>query len=420
MSLRYRIRESQYYGLPRTVYILAVGKMINCIGAFINPLLTLILVQKIGLSVKEAGYMVTYAMLLQAPFMILGGKLVDSIGPKRVIVIFQSAAAMIFIICGFMPMNKTLVYFLIAQSCLSALTTSCFDAIVGNITHEGNRKISFSLIYMGLNLGFAIGPGLGALMFEKHLSWLFVGDGITTLICALLIAIFVRNSEYTSVIIDRSSQEEKMEGSVFKVLLERPAILVFSLTMLLFRFVFAQFNFTIPIQLNEVLGEVDGAVVFGVLCSLNGLVVITFTPIVTKLTKNFKPTDAMALGGFLYSFFFGICGFCTMEWQFFVIVMFVTLGEILVATNQGAYIASLTPTSHRGRILSIIPIVTGLGYSFSASIMGMLITGVGIKFSWMIVGIVGGSATIMMYTQKYNKRMNYNACNTAISARDCP
>ncbi|MGN2369500.1 hypothetical protein ACTFJW_05480 [Clostridium cagae] len=43
---------SSYLGLPKEIYILFLGKIINCIGAFIYPLLSLILIQKIGLSIS--------------------------------------------------------------------------------------------------------------------------------------------------------------------------------------------------------------------------------------------------------------------------------------------------------------------------------------------------------------------------------
>lgn len=392
---------TQYKGLPRTVYILALGKLINCIGAFIMPLMSLILIQKIGLTVTEAGFLISFAAIIQMPFMILGGKLVDTIGPKKVIVIFQSIAALLFIICAFVPTNRILICLLIAQSCFSALSTSCFEAIVGNITNAETRKPSFSLIYMGLNLGYAIGPAVGALMFEKHLSWLFIGDGITTLICVLLIAIFVKKSEYEDVIIERPNLEEKVEGTTIRVLFERPALIIFMCVNFLVHFVYAQFNFTMPIQINEVFGSVDGPILFGLLCSLNGFVVIMCTPILTAITRNIKITNAMTMGIFLYCIFFGVCGFSSMKWQFICIVIAITIGEILLAINSGTYVANLTPTSHRGRIISIIPIVTGLGYSLSSSVMGILITEIGMQKSWIIVSLVGIVAMIMMYSLKF-------------------
>ena len=68
---------SNYKGLPREVYILFIGKMINCIGAFVHPLLSLIMVQKVGLSSSEAGAILSLAAIPQALCIVLGCKLVD-------------------------------------------------------------------------------------------------------------------------------------------------------------------------------------------------------------------------------------------------------------------------------------------------------------------------------------------------------
>lgn len=40
-----------------------------------------------------------------------------------------------------------------------------------------------------------------------------------------------------------------------------------------------------------------------------------------------------------------------------------TLGEILIVMNYIIFITNNTPESHRGRILSIMSIITGSGYA---------------------------------------------------------
>ncbi|WP_343349012.1 hypothetical protein [Terrisporobacter petrolearius] len=41
---------STYKGLPREIYILFLGKIVNAMGAFVKPLMSLILTQKLGMS----------------------------------------------------------------------------------------------------------------------------------------------------------------------------------------------------------------------------------------------------------------------------------------------------------------------------------------------------------------------------------
>ena len=84
---------STYSGLDRSIYFLCLAQVINSIGHFVHPFLTMFLTQKIGMDAVEAG---TYVMLSAAawvPGSLLGGKIADQFGRKRVLVIFQFLAA---------------------------------------------------------------------------------------------------------------------------------------------------------------------------------------------------------------------------------------------------------------------------------------------------------------------------------------
>ena len=53
-----------YRGLPKEVYVIFIAKIINAVGLFIFPWLTLILTKKIGMSESEAGLWLTLTELL--------------------------------------------------------------------------------------------------------------------------------------------------------------------------------------------------------------------------------------------------------------------------------------------------------------------------------------------------------------------
>lgn len=393
-----------YIGLPNEVYILFIGKMINCIGAFIHPLLTLILTQKIGLSIKEAGVFVTISAIAQAPCILIGGKLVDYIGRKKVIVIFQTIASSIFLVCGIINPSKVLAILIIFASCFSSIANPAYDSIVGDITNEKNRKASFSLIYMGLNLGFAIGPVLGGMLFQNHFNLIFIGDAATTLLSVTLIGLFVRETNpkfiETNEKYENKSLEAEEDGSVFQVLVKRPILIYYSIIMITFNFAYAQWGFAIPIKLEELFGTL-GAKYFGILGGCNGIIVIIATPILIFITRKFKIIKVISSGGLLYALAFLICSFSSKLVSFYIVIILITIGEVAVATNSGTFVTNLTPKSHRGRVNSIIPLIYGIGNALGATIMGNLIEYMGINEAFLVVSVVAGIGGIAMYCLNY-------------------
>lgn len=397
-----------YMGLPKEVYILFLGKIINCIGAFVHPLLSLILIQKVGLSISEAGLFVTCAAIFQAPCILLGGKLIDSIGRKKVIIGAQSVAAILFIICGFLEPSSTLAIFIIAASCFSAMAQPAYDSMVGDITTKENRKASFSLIYMGVNLGFSIGPLLGGLLFQNYLPLVFIGDAITTLISIGLIGFFIKethpiinsNSDNTSVVEPTDNLEKEETGSVFKVFFKRPILIYYALLMLTFHLAYSQLGFAIPIQLGQLFGS-DGAKYFGLLSSCNGLFVILLTPIITVVTRKYRILTIIASGGILYSIAFGSCSFISILPMFFIVILVITIGEIAISINSGTFIANLTPASHRGRVNAMLPLIYGLGHALGPGLMGGMIDSIGLNKAWLIIALIVGVGAVCMYLLNY-------------------
>ena len=400
-----------YRGLPKEIYILFIGRIVNSLGAYVHPLMALILTQKVGLSVIEAGSFVTILSVCQVPCLMLGGKLADSIGRKKVIIIFQFLGAISLIICGFVQPSIVMTKIIIVSSCFYSISSPAFEALNADITTPQNRKISYSLLYMGTNIGFSVGPIIGGLLYENYLPLIFIGDGITTLIALLLIIMFVKgnkketHSEGNNY--DLINLERNVEGSAIKVLLKRPILICFAVGALLYSFAYSQWGFALPIQLGDLFSE-NGAKLYGMLGGFNGVIVICLTPILTSLTKKTNILKSMALGGLFYAIAFGMFGFIKLPILFYLSILIMTIGEILITINQGTFIANNTPASHRGRISSIIPLIVGAGYAFGPMIMGGIIDTYSIFLGWIIVGISGLlGMSVMLLIEKYMNSKYY-------------
>ncbi|SFD35580.1 MFS transporter [Clostridium uliginosum] len=383
---------TQYKGLPREIYILFIGRIINCIGSFVTPLMALILTQKFGMSATQSGNFIAIQACLQGLSLLLGGKLVDSFGRKKIIVICQSLGAIMLLTCGFMPISILTTKMMMASSCFYSMAMPAYDALNADVTNSENRKLSYSLLYMGVNLGFSIGPIIGGFLYKHYLPLVFILDAVTTLASMILIVMLIKEKkivknleeyEEKDNLQEENQLENIVEGSVFKVLLKRPILIAFGIIMFFIEFTYAQWVFALPLQLGTLFGS-DGAKLYGLLGATNGIIVIIATPFLMRLTKNTSELNNVCLSGFIYVISFLMFGFISSSTLFFFGVILMTFGEVIGATNVSTFIANNSPASHRGRISSILSIISRTGYSISPMVIGNVIDKCGISQGYIV------------------------------------
>jgi MFS family permease len=396
-----------YKGLPKEVYVIFLSRIINAMGCFVMPLLTLILTEKIGLSKEISGIYIGVSGLIFMLAAMIGGKLTDVIGRKKVIIIFDFFSALLYIICGFMNPSINMIYVLMLASMSMAIAGPAHDALIADLTTPKNRDGAYALSYMGWNIGFAIGPIIGGLLYENHLPLVFIGDAITALISLSLILIFIKETIHlTNLEIKEEGRdlESREEGNIISVLLKRPILIYFALCTFGYNFVYSQWSFMMPLHSKQNFLSM-GAKYYGLMASFNGLIVMLFTPFITKMSEGTKHIRKMIYGGLLYAFGFGMLGILNTLPFFFVSVFIFTLGEIILAISTAPFIANHTPMSHRGRMNSVLPIIFGMGYTLGPVTMGKALGYINIESAWLILGMIAIISSIFMYgLERYDEK----------------
>lgn len=392
-----------YMGMPKEVYVIFISRIVNGMGCFVGPFLTFILTKKVGLSSDVAGLYMSIAGLMYIPASIIGGKLADTIGRRKVIIIFDSLAIMVYIICGFVQPSMIMVYLImLAGTCMSAAGPA-HDSLMADLTTPENRNGAYALSYMGWNLGFAVGPLLAGLLFENHLNLIFIGDALTALLSLILIILFVRETIDTTKhdILDEERVFERREsGSIISVLMKRPALIIFAVVILGYNFTYAQWGFMMPMHSGQNFGAM-GAEYYGYMASFNGIVVIAFTPLITWLLRKLKHLKKIYMGGLLYAIGFGMLGVYNTLAAFFISVFIFTIGEIVLSISTMPFIADNTPMSHRGRMSGVLGTMFGFGYIISPFVMGRVIRTTGLEKGWIYLGVfVAISASCMVFVEK--------------------
>jgi MFS family permease len=388
-----------YKGLPLSIYIIFLASIVNNMGNFVGPFLTMFLTYRIGISIGVVGIIVAVNAGLGLIGTMIGGHLIDSIGRKKVLVVFGVAAGIGYGLCAFINDPIIITGILMVSSFVGGFSHPVYGTITTDLTEGKQRSAAFSLNYMALNIGFSVGPLLAGFLYENYLMWFFLGDAITTFISIALVFVFVPETKPTKVEIEKSKTEafeSAEEGSLLKALIKRPTLLIFSFIIVIYFIVFSQFTFGLSIQVGDIFKK-NGATIFGSLMTVNAVMCSVLTVFITSATKNIKAALCIAIGGLLYALGFGMMFFIDSYYMFIISTATWTVGEILVATNTSVYIANHTPITHRGRFNSVFPIIRKLGFMIGPMMAGFYVKYTNIRNLWVLVAGLALIGSLMMY-----------------------
>ncbi len=380
---------SMYSHLPKEIYVLAFGKVMTSMGALIWPMLTLIMSEKLGLNGQTIGLYMMIFSLFMGPFYLLGGKLADKYNKKHIIVTFDLIGNSLYFVCAALPMSMTTLYLLAIASLFQAMEQPAYDALIADLTTYRDRERAYSLNYLSMNLGLVLAPTIGGILFNHYLSLSFFINGVADITSTLLLLIFIKNIRTADRDNRTVNEYEKETGSIFKVFSQRKLFFVLFVIYGIAALIYNQFSFLMPLHMEEAF-QGSGAFKFGVLTSINAVVVVIGTPILTQKLSGFMDIRIMYLGQLLESL--GLAFFIFVNHHFVIAVagiIIFTIGEILGSISKTPYLTKRIPETHRGRVLSITTSCAGLIGVLSNYIIGTLIDYYTFSTVWIIIAVIG-------------------------------
>lgn len=360
------------------------------------PFLTLYLTKKLGLSFETTGLIVMVASILSIPGSLLGGKLADQLGRKKVYIAAQTTAGLLLIPCAFLANSEVIVVCILLATFFNGAVRPAINSMIADILPPYKRQLGYSLNYLGINVGVALGPIVAGFLFNHSLPLLFIGDAITSFIAVSLVVIHVTEVNPLTSEIAVTEEEQDESGSLLRALLRRPMIIILLLIYIIYSGVYIQHRFSLPIMLdNRFLAQ--GPEKFGLLMSINAFTVIILTMWVTHITKRFKSLTNMVIAGVLYAIGFGMVGRISTFFMFIISTILWTLGEILMATNFGVYIANHSPRNYRARFSALSSLNKAIGGALGTSLMGVYIGFKGINEVWNLIFVVSCISALLMF-----------------------
>ena len=394
---------TQYGGLKREIYILFIGKLVTAMGSFVWPMLTFFLTTKLGLSDGTATLMIATASILSFPAALLGGKLADRFSRKAIIIVFDCCTVSLYLLAAVLPLTIGTAILLFLAGLFQTIESPAYDALNADYSTSRQREKAYSLSYLGFNLGYIVGASVAGILFEKFLRLAFCINGIAIFTSTVLIIFFVHKknaiSEDVQTLQESYSEyempvDEKL--SVLKVLRQRPVLIGMLLIGCFASMPSNVMGLLLPLQLKETMGEA-GATIYGYLNSLNGFVVIVFTPVLTVLLKKLTEIPKTILGLLLF-----VAGIAFFSVQTAVAMLFVgmfvfTLGEVVTVLGSNPYNSRRIPASHRGRVGGISSVIHSLFSSFTQYLISFMLmaTQSNYRLIWTVFIICGLVAAVL-------------------------
>lgn len=399
---------TQYAGLKREIYILFIGKLVTAMGSFVWPMLTFFLTTKLGLSDGMSTLLIATASVLSFPAALLGGKLADRFSRKSIIILFDCLTVSLYLLAAILPLSIGTAVLLFMAGLFQTIEGPAYDALNADYSTSKQREKAYSLSYLGFNLGFIVGASLSGILFENFLQLAFCVNGLAIFTSTVLIIFFVHKKNAISEDADALQQsyseyempvDEKL--SVLKVLKQRPVLIGMLLVGCVASMPSNLVGILLPLQLKETMGQA-GATLYGYLNSLNGFVVIVFTPILTIALKKLTEIPKTVLGLLLFVGGIALFSIDTAAAVLFVGMFVFTLGEVVTVLGSNPYNSRRVPASHRGRVGGISSVIYSVFSSVTQYLISFLLMATGSNYGllWLvfiICGLVGAGLYGLLY-----------------------
>src|SRR5689334_5313599 len=189
-AVRARVR-AMVGGLPRSFWVLWAGMFVNRAGAFVVPFLAIYLTQGRGLSAATAGVVVACYGAGAAVASPLGGYFADHFGRRATMIGSLLLGGLAMMALGFAHDVALIAPGCFLVAILNEAYRPAMQAAVADLVPAHDRVRAFGILYWVINLGFSFGLTMAGLLATRSFLLLFLGDGFTSLVFALLVWRFV-------------------------------------------------------------------------------------------------------------------------------------------------------------------------------------------------------------------------------------
>jgi MFS family permease len=412
-------------GFDRAVYIVAAGQLVNVFGAgLVYPFATVHFHLQIGIALSLVGFGLLVKNVATATATAVGGYLADRIGRKPVMVAAMAGNGVTLAGYAFVPTVAKLVPALtpagafVVVSAFAGITNGLYtpasQAYIADLTRGKNRDRAYSLLKVFNNVGFGMGFVVGGLLYEWIEVAVFIVDGATSLIVAVVLFSLVPRIHVPQ----RDVTFTDSVGDWGRAITRRRVVWL-ALLNIGFAMMYAQMQTTVPIVAKETLGL--SASQLGTLFILNPLTLVLLQiPVVDAISAWRRSRGlvlsvvfwalAMASVWLVYLFDLGPAApdghsMLTVGVAFVGLHLVLrTVGEILHSPVSTSLMSDLGTEEERGSQLSLLEVAKRAGFGIG-SFAGGVFFDYGLA-AWLWPTLIGIGGVIVVGLLLLERRLS--------------
>ncbi len=355
---------------PRQFWLVAFGVLLSSAGSsLIWPFQLIYISGKLETPLATAATLISISSFVGMLISFLGGSIADHFGRKPIMFLAQACHGIAYLL---MSRAEGYLGFLLPMTIMGAslpFYAIGSDAMMADMVPTEKRTTAYSILRMTNNAGIAIGPAIGGLLVTKSYTLAFYGAAAAMFTYSLILLLFARETLKHK---QETHQSETLLQSIggYRRVFKDGRFMAF-VAAVTFGMIAPLMTWTLlAVYTHDNYGLTEAR--YAWLPVTNALMCVFVQYFVTVVTRRHRPPLMIAVGMLVYALGVGSVALMSTFWGFWVSMVILTFGELILIPTGTAYAVSRAPDDLRGRYMSIYWLTWGLARAAAPLIGGFL------------------------------------------------
>lgn len=393
--LKARLQEG-FRRYPRQFWLMIAGVVLSTAGSsMIWPFLLIYATNRLNLPLSVVAPLISVNAGTGLLSSFVAGTMADKIGRKTVMNISLTINGLAYF---FLMSASTYQQFLILMVVLGfsqPMYQVGADAMLADLIPSEQRTRAYSISRIAVNAAFAMGPAIGGFLASRSYHLAFYGATSGFFAYSVLLFVLARETlnrttdgrpstvDANAVVTPAPGYGHILRHGSFVGFAGLLALGLIAPTMLWILLpIYAKANFGLPESL------------YGWIPTTNALMCVFLQFPVTEITRRYRPLQVAAVGMFVYACGAGSVALMSGFWGFWVSMVILSMGELILVPTSSKYVADLAPSHLRGRYMSIYWLSFGAARTLSPLIGGFLNDAISGRAIWIGALTLGLTSTL--------------------------